>query len=292
MREKNTTDIFILILITTATLLITIPEFLYMKDIYPDHYRANTMFKLVFQAFILLSICTGYIIIRTISDIKYHLVNNRMKIVSICYILVVTILLTLVFTYPYFAITSYYAGFKDDIDTHICHLSTPLLTQLHIVKREAYEQCFSRTLKYQGLNGLTYLKNRSVTDKDDDYEAISWINTYIKGQPTILEAQGDSYSEHERISANTGLPTVLGWFVHEWLWRGEEIPKPRSEDVKLLYESDNIDVTRNLLKKYNVRYVIVGDLERQRYTNIVAQKFQQLGTQVFKAGNTLIYQIL
>ena len=43
----------------------------------------------------------------------------------------------------------------------------------------------------------------------------------IEGQPVVLEANGDSYSDYERVSAMTGLPTVLGWYVHEWLWRGD-----------------------------------------------------------------------
>ena len=37
----------------------------------------------------------------------------------------------------------------------------------------------------------------------------------------VLEANGDSYSGYERVSAMTGLPTVLGWYVHEWLWRDD-----------------------------------------------------------------------
>ena len=33
---------------------------------------------------------------------------------------------------------------------------------------------------------------------------------------TILEASGDSYQDYDnRVSAMTGLSTVLGWYVHE-----------------------------------------------------------------------------
>jgi len=60
-----------------------------------------------------------------------------------------------------------------------------------------------------------------------------WINKNIKGQPTILEAQGDSYTDYGRVSVNTGLPTVMGWTVHEWFWRNSyDIVAPRIEDVK------------------------------------------------------------
>src|SRR5438876_400662 len=57
-------DIFIYLLIILSTFLIILPEFIYVKDIYPAHYRANTMFKLVFQAFIMLSITSAYIFFR------------------------------------------------------------------------------------------------------------------------------------------------------------------------------------------------------------------------------------
>ena len=47
-------DLFVLLLIVLSTLLIIVPEFIHVKDIYPAHYRANTMFKLVYQSFIML----------------------------------------------------------------------------------------------------------------------------------------------------------------------------------------------------------------------------------------------
>ena len=41
------------------------PEVIYVKDIYGgEHYRANTMFKLTYQAFILFGMMMGYVIER------------------------------------------------------------------------------------------------------------------------------------------------------------------------------------------------------------------------------------
>ena len=48
----------------------------------------------------------------------------------------------------------------------------------------------------------------------------AWLNDNVNGQPVVLEASGDSYKDYDnRVSAMTGLSTVLGWYVHEWLWR-------------------------------------------------------------------------
>ena len=47
----------------------------------------------------------------------------------------------------------------------------------------------------------------------EDVSAIQWLKENIKGAPVVLEANGDSYSGYERVSAATGLPTILGWYV-------------------------------------------------------------------------------
>lgn len=69
--------------------------------------------------------------------------------------------------------------------------------------------------EYQGLDATTFLEQ----DFPQDASAIRWLKQNIKGSPVVLEANGDSYTGYERVSASTGLPTVLGWYVHEWLWR-------------------------------------------------------------------------
>jgi YYY domain-containing protein len=236
-------DIFVLALIVVSTILIILPEFLYVKDIYPEHYRANTMFKLTYEAFIMLSIVAGYTIMKITTGKKNFLLFGA-----------TFILLLLVFLYPFFAIRSYYANLKT----------------------------------YSGLNGISYLK----VLHPEDYSAILFINKNISNQPIILEAQGDSYTDYGRISANTGLPTILGWTVHEWLWRGSySVVAPRIADIKTLYETSDLALTKKLLKKYNVSYVYIGDLERQKYENLQEKKFDQLGKIIFEEKETKIYQL-
>lgn len=253
IKKLAKSDVFILLLIILSTLLIIIPEFIYAKDIYPEHYRANTMFKLVFQSFIMLSLATGYAISRISSALKAKKTLAR-KITYFIYFLTTLSLLTIVFSYPYFAIMSYYGDLK----------------------------------VYHGLDGTKYLQ----TKYPDDAKAISWINKNIKGQPVILEAQGDSYTDYARVSANTGLPTVLGWTVHEWLWRGTyDIPAPRIDEVKTLYESTDLNQTMSLVKKYNIKYIFLGNLEKEKY-KVDTDKFRKIGKVVFSSGKTRIYQLL
>ncbi len=246
LRLKNkikSEDIFILSLILVSSLLILIPELIYVKDIYPAHYRANTMFKLVYQSFILLSLVSTYTIARIVGGTK-----------NILFYLISVILLTIVLIYPYFAVKSYYADFKN----------------------------------YVGLDGTIYIKDKRI----NDYNAIIWINANIPGRPVIVEAQGDSYTDFGRVSANTGLPTILGWTVHEWLWRGTyDIPAPRIEEVKNIYESTDDKLTKNLLEKYDVEYIFVGDLEREKYQNLNEDKIKRFGKSIYESGNTKIYKL-
>ncbi len=247
-------DIFVLLLLILSTFLIILPEFIYLKDIYPAHYRANTMFKLVFQAFIMLSLSCGYIIVRIISNFKFQIINYKKTLLVISYLLLVISLITLVMAYPYLAIKSYYGDLK---------------TQ-------------------KGLDGTDYLK----TLYPYDYTAIEWINKNITGQPVILEAQSDSYTDFARVSSNTGLPTVLGWTVHEWLWRGTyDIPAPRINEIKTIYETQDLQVAKNLLQKYKVEYVFIGSLEQQKYPTLSEQKFQKMGTLVYQNQNTKLYKV-
>ncbi len=246
------THIFIALLIILAIILIIVPEFMYAKDIYPQHYRANTMFKLVYQSFMILSLVSAYTIVDILGRKTKNLFNT---ILRTGFAFITLAFLILVFLYPYFAIPSYYGELKT----------------------------------YKGIDGTKYLQ----TLYPGDYEAIAFINSTIPNQPILLEAQGDSYTDFARISANTGLPTVLGWTVHEWLWRGSyDVPSPRIEEVKTLYEG-NATTTKTLINTYNIKYVYIGALEKQKYPLLNEEKFKELGREIFRSSDSqsVLYQI-
>jgi uncharacterized membrane protein len=201
----------------------------------------------------MLSLCSGYIIFRLMRP-AVSVRSWFRPFSSVLFPLVSVVLVALVLTYPYLAISSYYGNLQT----------------------------------YKTLDGTKYLQ----TTYPSDYDAIQWINKNIQGQPIMLEAQGDSYTDFERVSANTGLPTVLGWTVHEWLWRKTyDVPAARINDVKALYESTDEKQTQELLKKYNVKYVFIGAMELQKHPTLDEAKFIKLGKLVFKKDQTKIYEI-
>ena len=242
------TNALIFIFLGVATLLVIIPEVIYVKDIYiPSHHRANTMFKLTYQAFILYALSAGYILMRVFFGARRRL-WGRLVLFFPC-----LLFLSSAAVYPYLAVRSYY-GLRN----------------------------------YRGLDGLKWMERLYP----DDYKAILWLRESVKAQPVVLEAVGESYTDFARVSANTGLPTVLGWPVHEWLWRGSyDEPGKRREDVRRIYESGSLPETKQLLERYGVRYIFIGDLERKQYSSLSEEKFSKLARPVFQSGKTVVYEL-
>ena len=90
----------------------------------------------------------------------------------------------------------------------------------------------------------------------------------------------------------TGLPTVQGWFVHEWLWRGNaEMIAERVNEVATVYESDDLSATEAILAKYRIQYIVVGKLERDTFEDLREDKLVALGRKVFDMPDTKIIQL-
>jgi YYY domain-containing protein len=137
------------------------------------------------------------------------------------------------------------------------------------------------------LDGMAWLE----TAHPDDYAAIRWLQANAPDGAVILEAPGESYSYLGRVSALTGLPTVLGWDFHEFQWRGTyDEPASRKPDVDVLFNAVDPGQTLTLLDKYDITYVYVGPLERERYNPSGLAKFEQLLDVVYQGGGVTIYQ--
>jgi uncharacterized membrane protein len=137
------------------------------------------------------------------------------------------------------------------------------------------------------LDGLRWLRDRSP----GDVGAIEWLNDEAEGSEVVLESVGEDYSAfgHARISTFTGLPTVLGWPGHELQW-GHRVGT-RREDVARMYESPTTAGAEDLLRRYAVRWVVVGDLERTEYGDGGVAKWDELGRRVFESDGTTVWRL-
>ncbi len=82
----------------------------------------------------------------------------------------------------------------------------------------------------------------------------------------VAEAAGASYNAFTRIAMHTGQPTVIGW---EWhlKQRGQSAVEiaARFADLEVLYAGTDPEARRAVLDRYAVAWVVLGDIERQRY---------------------------
>jgi uncharacterized membrane protein len=96
-----------------------------------------------------------------------------------------------------------------------------------------------------------------------DLAAIEWLNENVDGTPVLLEASIGPYRGNGgRISSATGIPAVLGWDRHQRQQRYEPGISQRMADVRAIYNETDPVVKLEMLRRYNVRYIVVGDVER------------------------------
>jgi uncharacterized membrane protein len=90
----------------------------------------------------------------------------------------------------------------------------------------------------------------------------------------------------------------VGW---NWHQRQQRVftanwVEDRVASVGSFYNAVDMDYVQNFLKTYDVRYIIVGQLERAEYTPEGIAKFEQYDGQywrsVYREGNTVIYQVI
>lgn len=241
MKAIRTPDLFAVIMGLCAIGLVAIPELVYVRDIYENgNARANTMFKLTYQAYIMFGMTMAYVIFRL-------LFVNRRKILKAVGVIGLALLL---WTCGYFG---------KSVDSWFGQVLDPS--------------------QYKGLNATAFLE----TDYAEDVCAIRWLKENIEGSPVVLEANGDSYSEYERVSAMTGLPTVMGWYVHEWLWRNDVADlNAKADEIETIYTSTNAAEVQMLVEKYDISYIFVGSCEREKYADLNNEVLQSLGEIVYQ----------
>lgn len=146
------------------------------------------------------------------------------------------------------------------------------------------------------LDGAGYLDQSAP----DQAAAIDWLKTASFGViAEAVPAAGGSYTEYARAATFSGLPGVLGWTGHESQWRGgSQEQGSRQDDLAILFCSRDWVETRQILDRYQVRYVFVGNLERAAYpaggnlcqNGLNEAKFSENLNPVFQSGQVTIFE--
>ncbi len=133
------------------------------------------------------------------------------------------------------------------------------------------------------LDGMAFMQDGSYPDIHateitlrHERDALLWLRGNARGLPVIAEAglpMGPDDSPYFRIQSRAavyaGLPVIIGWPWHQTQQRGigiaEESIEARQRDVILLYASGSPLVISEILDRYDVGYVLVGQTERAYY---------------------------
>jgi uncharacterized membrane protein len=243
------------VLCAIAGLLLTLSvEFVYLVDNFGV--RMNTIFKFYFQAWVLMAIASAFAIywLRHGAAVT---VRGAAAAVRTGFLVVFWLLFAMGMVYPVLGNYSRAGGFQEP----------------------------------PTLDGTAYL----AQSQPDDHAAIAWLNENVEGAPIILETPGggaSSYVYEGRVSALTGLPTLLGWAGHEGQWRGSyEVQGAREPDILTIYNTLDPQAAEALLRDYGVSYVYVGPLERSKYDPRALSKFERFMDIIYQEADVTIYKM-
>ena len=229
--------IFVGILLAISIGLIIGPEILYVDDYFPR--RMNTIFKLYYQAWVLLSVVGS---------------------LSLIYCLQVVTKPTLLKTVSRY---SWFAG-----------VIVLTIGSFYYVPASMTSKSEHFGLGYPTLNGLAYIGVNT-----EEYMALQWLQSNVRTDEGVLEAISESYGgltgdqRGNRVSSSTGIPTILGWPGHELQWRGSSVNFDyRRGAVDTIYEGKDINLALELLDEFQVQYVYVGSLEKEIYGEDTAER--------------------
>jgi YYY domain-containing protein len=254
--RRMSTAGFMLLLVLTGALIVLFCEIIYINDsLSAPNERYNTIMKFYLQVWVFLGVASAYAVFWVLRNIV-----GKLRTVWVALLLVLVIASII---HPIGSTTGWASG-----------------------RHTAF------VFNQGTLDGLAYVE---ILDKGD-YEAILWIEAAIEGTPVILEAPGGAYNFTSRISTMTGLPTVIGWLTHEVMWRGSwDVVTWRDTDTDTIYNTTDGDEAAALIEKYNVEYIYIGSIEREKYESEGLQKFAshpEIYAPVYEKEGVTIYQVL
>ena len=243
---------FALALATLALLLIMGPELLYVDDFFGEsNERMNTIFKLYYQAWVLLAAVSGFSLYYWLRS-RQTAAGWRKSLLTLWAAGAVVLVIGGLYYPPAAAVTKT-ANFSSD----------------------------------PTLDGLAFVDSRSPAE----YKAIEFVRKSIPRDEGILEAVGEWFdsglvSRSTGIPTVFNWPGhQVQWRGNSVLFDG------RAQDVATIYNTLDTQEAQNLLAKYDVDYVYIGPRERSQYDGPGLDKFPDFMDVVFQQDEVAIYKV-
>ena len=243
---------FGLILAALGLLLIMGVELLYVDDLFnPPQERMNTVFKLYYQAWILLAAASGFAIYYWGS--LREALSGWTRVLTTLWAGVFIVLLAGSLYYPPAAAAS-----KGDL-----------------FEGEAT------------LDGLAFV----AQSRQAEYEAIEFVKSNVHKGSAILEAVGEWFDAGliSRSTGVPTVFNWPGHQI-QWRGTAEKF-EGRDQDVARIYQTTDVQEAKSLLAKYDVDFIYVGPRERTKYGTDGLGKFPSFMVTVFSQADIVIYRL-
>ncbi|MEO6457271.1 MAG: DUF2298 domain-containing protein, partial [Chloroflexia bacterium] len=281
---EQVTRNLVLCILALATLIAVSIEVVYLRDVFND--RQNTIFKFYYQIWVLYAVVATYGVWRVLAAFW-----QRKSMVSASY------------KQPTNPTGRAFSAGWAAIFTLL--VASGLMYTVYTALGRMGQPGGPR-----GLDGTAHIKSSAP----GDYEALKWLKGNASGRNRVLECCHDEYNvpgHAGRVSAYTGVPTLISWGGHEAQWRGGQPEllaeaSIRRQVTNELYTARGGTMTAQemlaLLQQYEVDYVFVGATERgegsaagaypeERITPQAEAMFKQILSPAFTSGSTVIYEV-
>jgi uncharacterized membrane protein len=174
-------------------------------------------------------------------------------------------------------------------------------TAPHTLDGMAYMPYATYYEDYRNVAESAPVEQRGVKmDLSQDYRAIQWMLENVQGSPVVVEANSRNlYRWYSRFTIYTGLPGVVGWEWHQQQQRALNPPEwvtKRILDIDQFYTTVDTEYTKQFLNLYQVKYIVLGQLEQVTYPGSGLEKFPAfdgiLWKEVYRDENTVIYEVI
>ena len=238
-------------------------ELFHVVDIFGGELkRFNTVFKLYYQSWILLSVIGGVGLWYVSTKWDKRTLTGRTGLTAWLLVLVVI-----------FGGLSYYS---------FAGISTR--TQNH---------------DYFTLNGLSYVSKTAPEEYELIKWVNQHTNRnsiVLQGSLVPCTASQSGCNDWDprlgRIASATGRPTVLGWEGHEQQWRtNHSLLEERQDDIREIYTTTDPSAAKILISKYGIDYVVISKNELEIYGTKGKEKFKEFGSVVFEGTDLLMYKL-
>lgn len=141
--------------------------------------------------------------------------------------------------------------------------------------------------------------NHLIHFHGNENSSIDWLKSNaIKGS-IILESCIPNEIYSGRISSYSGLSNIINWPNKQRIAYSKSMENEitnRVNDVNTIYSEPKKSKIINLIKKYNIKYIYVGELENKTYPIESLKDFESIGKIVYTSSDTsekgsIIYEI-